>query len=67
MKQEIIAGIIFGRHGTEHAAPAAQNAVEDHGSMENKRDGEPSDTYIVLMRVLGIVFAAVGGGLLIWG
>ena len=34
---------------------------------KTKGAGQPSDKYIVIMRILGVVFAAVGGGLLIWG
>ncbi len=34
---------------------------------KSKGAGEPSGQYAVIMRVLGLLFAAVGVGLQIWG
>ena len=67
MKQEIIAGIILGVMGLCMLLMPPKKLWKIMEKWKTKGDGQPSDKYIVIMRILGIVFAAVGGGLLIWG
>ena len=67
MKQEIIAGIIFCVMGLSVLLLPPKTLWKITEKWKTKGDSQPSDKYIVIMRILGIVFAAVGGGLLIWG
>lgn len=67
MKQENIAGIILGVMGLGMLLLPPKMLWKITDQWKTKGDGEPSNKYIILMRVLGIVFAVVGGGLLIWG
>ena len=66
MKQELVAGIILGVIGLSLVAvpPAKWWAVTE--KWKTKDGGQPSKGYAVLMRVLGAVFALVGGMLIKW-
>ena len=67
MKQEIIAGIILGVMGLSMLLLPPKTLWKITEKWKTKGAGQPSGKYIVIMRILGVVFAAVGGGLLIWG
>ena len=66
MKQELVAGIILGVIGLSLVAvpPAKWWAVTE--KWKTKYGSQPSKVYAVLMRVLGAVFALVGGMLIKW-
>ena len=66
MKQEFVAGIILGVIGLSLVAvpPARWWAVTE--KWKTKDGSQPSKVYAVLMRVLGAVFALVGGMLIKW-
>ena len=66
MKQEFVAGIILGVIGLSLVAvpPAKWWAVTE--KWKTKDGSKPSKVYAVLMRVLGAVFALVGGMLIKW-
>ena len=66
MKQEFVAGIILGVIGLSLVAvlPAKWWAVTE--KWKTKDGSQPSKVYAVLMRVLGAVFALVGGMLIKW-
>lgn len=66
MKQEIIAGVILCVMGLGMLLLPTNTLWKITEKWKIKGTIQPSDKYIVIMRVLGIVFAAVGGGLLIW-
>ncbi len=67
MKQEIIAGIVFCIMGLGMLLLAPGRLWRITEKWKTKEGGQPSDRYIVIMRILGAVFALTGGGLLIWG
>ena len=66
MKQEFVAGIILGVIGLNLVAvpPAKWWAVTE--KWKTKDGSQPSKGYAVLMKVLGAVFALVGGMLIKW-
>lgn len=66
MKQELVAGIILGVIGLSLVAvpPAKWWAVTE--KWKTKDGSQPSKGNAVLMRVLGAVFALVGGMLIKW-
>ena len=66
MKQELVAGIILGVIGLSLVAvpPAKWWAVTE--KWKTKDGSQLSKGYAVLMRVLGAVFALVGGMLIKW-
>lgn len=67
MKQEIIAGIIFCVMGLGMLILPPKTLWKITEKWKNKGNGQPSGKYAVIMRILGAVFAAVGGWLLISG
>ena len=66
MKQELVAGIILGVIGLSLVAvpPARWWALTER--WKTKDGSQPSKGYAVLMKVLGAVFALVGGMLIKW-
>ena len=66
MKQELVAVIILGVIGLSLVAvpPAKWWAVTE--KWKTKDGSQPSKGYAVLMRVLGVIFALVGGMLIKW-
>ena len=66
MKQELVAGIILGVIGLSLVVvpPAKWRAVTE--KWKTKDGSQPSKGYAVLMKVLGAVFALVGGMLIKW-
>lgn len=67
MKQEDIAGIIFCVMGLCMLLLPPKTLWKITQKWKTKGVGQPSDKYIIIMRILGVAFAAVGSGLLIWG
>ncbi len=67
MKQEIIAGIVFIVMGLGMLLLPADRLWKITEKWKNRDGGQPSAGYAVVMRVLGIVFAAAGCALLIFG
>ena len=67
MKQEIIAGIVIGIMGRCMLLLPPKTLWKITEKWKTKGTGQPSDQYIVIMRILGIAFVATGIGLLIWG
>ena len=67
MKQETIAGIIFCFMGLGMLLLPPKTMWKITDQWKTKEAGQPSDKYTAIMRVLGVVFAAVGVGLLLWG
>ena len=67
MKQEIIAGIVFCVIGPCMLFLPSKTLWKITEKWKTKGTGQPSRKYTVMMRVLGVVFTAVGAGLVIWG
>ena len=66
MKQELVAGVILGIIGLSLVVvpPTKWWAVTE--KWKTKDGSRPSKGYAVLIRVLGVVFALVGGMLIKW-
>ena len=66
MKQELVAGVILGIIGLSLVVvpPARLRALTE--KWKTKDGSQPSKSYAVLMKVLGAVFALVGGMLIKW-
>ncbi len=54
----------FCSDGLELVVSSDKNTLGGHGKMEDKNGGQPSKSYINIMRLLGIVFALAGGYLI---
>ena len=67
MKQEVIAGFIFCVMGLGMLVLPPKTLWKITEKWKTKGSGQPSDKYVLVARILGIVFAAVGGWLLISG
>ena len=66
MKQELVAGIILGVIGSSLVVVPPARLWELTEKWKTKDGSQPSKGYAVLMRVLGAVFALVGGMLIKW-
>ena len=66
MKQELVAGIILGVIGLSLVAVPSARWWALTERWKTKDGSQPSKGYAVLMRVLGAVFALVGGMLIKW-
>jgi len=66
MRQELVAGIILGVIGLSLVVvpPARVWALTE--KWKTKDGSQPSKGYAVLIRVLGVIFALVGGMLIKW-
>ena len=67
MKQEIIAGIILGIIGLGLLVVKADLLWRVTEKWKTRNADGPSKNYVILIRALGIVFAAVGVCLVIFG
>ena len=67
MKQEVIAGIIFCVMGAAMLVLPPKTLWKIAEKWKTKGSGQPSDKYVLIARILGVVFAAVGGWLLVSG
>ena len=66
MKQETLAGIVFCLMGISMLILPPGTLWRITEKWKTKGSGEPSRTYVVIMRILGIIFASVGGCFLIF-
>ena len=66
MKQELVAGIILGVIGLSLVAGPPSRVWALTEKWKTKDGSQPSKSYAVLMKVLGAVFALVGGMLIKW-
>ncbi len=64
MKQELLAGIIFVLMGLSLLLVPANILWTVTEKWKTKNGGQPSKGYIVIMRLLGMVFALAGGYLI---
>ena len=67
MKQEIIAGIILGIIGLSLLVVKAGFLWRVTEKWKNRNADGPSKNYVIVIRILGIVFAAAGVCLVIFG
>ncbi len=66
MKQELTAGIILGIMGLSMVLIPAARFWTITEKWKTKDGSQPSKTYAVVLRILGTVFALVGGALIKW-
>ena len=66
MKQELVAGIILGVIGLSLVVVPPEKWWILTEKWKTKDGSQPSEGYAVVMRVLGAVFALVGGMLIKW-
>jgi hypothetical protein len=66
MKQELVAGIVLGVIGLSLVVVPPEKWWTLTEKWKTKDGSQPSKGYAVLMRVLGAVFALVGGMLIKW-
>ena len=66
MKQELVAGIILGVIGSSLVVVPPARLWELTEKWKTKDGSQPSKSYTAVMRILGIVFALVGGMLIKW-
>ena len=67
MKQELIAGMIICMIGLALLFIPADILWRITEKWKTKGGEQPAKSYVILIKVLGIVFTGVGGGLLICG
>ena len=66
MKQELVAGIILGAIGLSLVLGPPARLWTITEKWKTKDGSQPSKSYTVVTRILGIVFALVGGMLIKW-
>ena len=66
MKQELVAGIILGVIGLNLVVVPPTGLWVLTEKWKTKDGSQPSKGYAVLIRVLGVIFALVGGMLIKW-
>ena len=66
MKQELVAGILLGVIGLSLVLVPPATLWNITEKWKTKDGSQPSNRYVVVMRILGIGFALAGGTLIKW-